>query len=131
MSSWPVSGMGERECVRELTDNVARRGILAHKVMRGLYRHPQVAVSSTERPRVGGETGTYPKFGREDGTSRAIDEGAPKLLATLPNDLSEMRGFRVTGVVILGFIRPRFDSTGDGVTVTSSSSKVLYGIDRP
>ena len=60
----------------------------------------------------------------EDGAGSASSKGASNTGGALPNDLGEVRGLRVFGVIILGFVLPRVDPVGDGVSA-SSSSQVL------
>ena len=113
-----------REGVLELADDIAGWVILARKEMRGL-RGIDKSVSSDHKSH-----DTHPILGREDGTSRAIDEGTAKLLGTLPNNLSEVRVGRVLGIVVLRFVGPPVDPIGDGEISTSSGSQVLCGINH-
>ena len=57
----------------------------------------------------------------EDGAGRASNKGTSNMCGALPNDLGEVRGSRVLGVIIPGFTHPPVDPVGDGERTTSNS----------
>ena len=61
---------------------------------------------------------------REDGAGRANNDGASNMCGALPNDLGEVRGLRVSGVIIPSFVLPTVDHVGDGER-NSSNRQVL------
>ena len=103
-----------------MTDDIAGWVIIAPKepsVLHGIRKSGQQIELARRKD-------THSISFREDRAGRASNKGASNICGALPNDLGEVRGLRVFGVIILGFVLPRVDAVGDGVS-TSSSSQVL------
>ena len=79
--------------VREFTDDVALRGVLAHEELRKLYGSRGVSWSLVHRT----FTETYAEAGVED--TGAFLNSTADLGAALPHNLGEVGGLRVVGVV--------------------------------
>ena len=103
-----------------MTDDVAGWAIVAPKepsVLHDIHKSGQQIELAQRKD-------THSISFREDGAGRASNKGASNICGALPNDLGEVRGLRVLGVVIPGFILPQVYPVGDGER-TSSSSQVL------
>jgi len=106
--------------VRESADDIAGWVVIAPKEFSTL----QVIQKSGQRINVARRKDTHCRVPREDGAGRASNKGTSNTRGALPNDLGEVRGSRVSGVIILGFILPHVDPFGDAER-TCSSSQVL------
>ena len=107
--------MGTRR-VREFTDDIAGWAIIAPKqfsVLHGIHKSDQWI-------RVARRRNTHSIILWEDGTRSAGSKGASNTCGALPDDLGEVRGLRVSGVIILGFVLPHVDPVGDAESASSS-----------
>ena len=77
--------------VREFTDDVALRGVLAHEELRELYR-------ASDTRLIAQDARTHPEACSK--YAAALLHGTSHLGRGLPNDLSEMRWNRVVRVVL-------------------------------